>query len=105
MKKLLLLCVCLLAVCSSPMMAQTGEPQVIVVQVYYTGLGVGHLTVTRGEGQTEAIEFKQTNPKQTTQAETCQRVFNKLYQEGYSLKSTFSPGAGTISTLIFAKGQ
>jgi hypothetical protein len=78
---------------------------VIVVQVYYTGLGNGHLTITRGEGKTEAIEFKQTNVKQANEAETCQRVFEKLYQEGYSLKSTFSPGTSSISTLIFAKGQ
>jgi hypothetical protein len=105
MKKLLFLGACLVALASQPVIAQTSVPQVIVVQVYFTGLGTGHLTVTRGEGQTEDIEFKQTNIKQATEAETCQRVFEKLYQEGYSLKSTFSPGTGGISTLIFAKGQ
>jgi hypothetical protein len=104
MKKLLLLSACLLALSSAPVKAQTAGPQVIVVQVYFTALNTGHLTITRGEGQIENIEFKSTHSRQTNEAETYQRVFNKLYQEGYLLKSTFGPGAGTLSTLIFAKG-
>lgn len=34
-----------------------------------------------------------------------QRVFAKLYQQGYTLKSTFGAGQGFTSTLVFVKGK
>lgn len=34
-----------------------------------------------------------------------QQVLAKLYAQGYVLKSTFSGDHGSISTLIFLKGQ
>jgi hypothetical protein len=103
MKKLFLIGACLLALASSPALAQVGGPPVVVVQLYYSGLGTGHIAVTRGEGKTEDIEYKATTIKQHVASETYQRVFTQLYQEGYALKSTFSPGDGSVVTLIFDK--
>jgi hypothetical protein len=105
MKKFFFLGACLVALASSPVKAQTIKPEVIVVQVYSTGIGTGHVAVTRGEDKTEDIEFKVTSAKQHTAAETYQRVFAQLVQEGYSLKSTIAPGEGGTVTLVFEKRQ
>ena len=103
MKKIISLVACLLALASSPALAQAGGPAVVVVQLYYSGIGTGHVAVTRGEGKTEDIEYKVVSIKQHVAAETYQRVFAQLYQEGYALKSTFSPGDDSVVTLVFDK--
>jgi hypothetical protein len=103
MKKLLLLGACLLALASQPVMAQTGQPPVIVVQLYYTGLFTAHITITRGDNKTEDIEFKETNTRDHTTAQAYQRVLVRLYQEGYALKSSFRVGDNQPVTLIFDK--
>jgi hypothetical protein len=103
MKKLLFLGVCLVALASQPALAQTGEPPVIVVQLYYTGLFTAHITITRGDNKTEDIEFKETSTRDYTTAQAYQRVLVRLYQEGYALKSTFKSGENQPVTLIFDK--
>lgn len=103
MKKLFLMGAGLLALAATPALAQAAGPGVVVVQLYYSGIGTGHVAVTRGEGKTEDIEYKVTNIKQHVAAETYQRVFAQLYQEGYVLKSTFGPGDGSVVTLVFDK--
>jgi hypothetical protein len=103
MKKLLFLAACLVTLASTPVVAQSGGPGVVIVQFYTTGLGNGHIAITRGEGRTEDVEFKVTNIKQHTAAEAYQRVFAQLVQEGYSLKSTFFPEDGSTVTLVFEK--
>lgn len=105
MKKLLFLGACLVALGSQPVMAQNGGAEVVIVQVYYTGLSNGHIAVTRGEGKTEDVEFKGANSKQHIEAEAYQRVFAQLVREGYSLKSTIALGAGDTVTLVFEKKQ
>ncbi|RZL13440.1 MAG: hypothetical protein EOO62_08125 [Hymenobacter sp.] len=79
MRKLFWMGASLLALAAAPAMAQAGAPAVVVVQLYYSGIGTGHVAVTRGEGKTEDIEYKVTNIKQHTAAETYQRVFAQLY--------------------------
>jgi hypothetical protein len=103
MEKLMFLAACLVALASTPVIAQLGGPNVVIVQVYTTGLGSGHIAITQGEGRTEDVEFKVTNIKQHTAAEPYQRVFAQLVQERYSLKSTFFPKDGSTVTLVFEK--
>jgi hypothetical protein len=89
MKKRLFLGAYLVAMASSPVLAQTSTSEVAIVQLYFTGINTGHLSLTRTTGTTEAAY---------------QRVFTQLYQEGYSLKSTITR-AEDVATWIFVKGQ
>ena len=100
MKKLLFLGACLVALASQPVMAQTGGPEVVVARFYYGGTGKLHVAIARGTANPEIQELKGSDPEET---QFCQKVIAKLYQEGYSLKSTFGPGTGYASTLVFVK--
>ena len=108
MKTLLLLGICWFALALSPVAAQTTTPEVIVVQTYYSGGGVNVVIASGGE-KVEVVTFDDYFGKKDPQkglgaaAAGYQQVFAKLYQQGYVLKSTFSPGAGTVSTLVFVK--
>jgi hypothetical protein len=102
MKKLVFLGACLVALASQPVMAQTGGPAVVVVQIYQSSLNKGRLAVDRGTGKPEIVEFK-FNP-QEEQSAAYQHTFTKLAEEGYVLKSTFSIQAGS-TTLIFGRSQ
>ncbi len=105
MKKVLFLGACLVALASSPVIAQTAGPQVVVVRVNDGG-GLGsHLVIVRGEGKSEVVDFPLglSVKSLTTSGEAMQQVFAKLYQEGYALKSTFGGGQGYTSTLVFVK--
>ena len=107
MKKLLLLCVCLLALASS-LRAAAAPPEIIVVRIYEGT----HTTIiiTRGEGKSEKIEVENgvTDKKLTQASESYYKVFERLYQEGYALQSTFSNiySANTgFTTLLFVKSH
>jgi hypothetical protein len=101
MKKLFFIGACLMALTSQPVMAQTGGPEVVVVQVSF-GVGAGQILISRGEGKTEAVAVKK-DKNQAFESEAYQQVIAKLYQEGYTIKSTFSDGVRNQSTLVFVK--
>jgi hypothetical protein len=101
MKKLLFLGACLVALASSPAMAQTGGAQVVVVQVSFWA-SAGQILISRGEDKTEVISVKK-DKNQGFATEACQKVIAKLYQEGYAIKSTFSDGVSNESILVFIK--
>jgi hypothetical protein len=103
MKKLLFLGTCLVALASSPVMAQTGGADVIVVRVY-DGNG-GKLVIARAGGKTEEILFNSNYTSKALAESTSQfqQVVASLYQQGYALKSTFSAGSGGVASLIFIK--
>jgi hypothetical protein len=105
MQKLLFLGSCLVALASQPVMAQTGGPDVVVVRVYDAGANV-ELAISRGNGQVEMIKFNSgvSDKHLKEAAEGYQQALAKLYQEGYSLKSTFTTSEN-LSTLVFVKGQ
>jgi hypothetical protein len=105
MKKLIFLGACLVALASQPVMAQTGEPQVIIVRVYDAGGNV-ELAVSRGNGKPELLKFDAgiRDKDLLAAAEGYQQALAKLYQEGYTLKSTFTTSE-RLSTLVFVKGQ
>ena len=105
MKKLLFWGACLVALASQPVMAQTGGSNVIVVRVRDSGVGI-ELVINRGKGQSELIKFSSGVSDKHLQeaAEGYQLALAKLYQEGYSLKSTFTAAEG-LSTLVFVKDR
>jgi hypothetical protein len=105
MKKLVLLCAGLWALATLPSAATT-PPDLVVVRIYE---GV-HTTIiiTRGEGKSEKIELENgTTDKRLTQAnEGYYKVFERLYQEGYAVQSTFSTvydASRGFTTLLFVK--
>lgn len=87
----------------SVVMAQVVNPQVVVVQTYYSGvarLSTFHILISRGEGKTDITEVKVTEKQTPAEAEALQQVVAKLYQDGYVLQGTF----GTrLSNLVFVK--
>ena len=104
MKKILILCACLLVFSSSPVTAQTGGPSVAVV--FITSTPISHKAViTREDGKSEVLEIPSGKSEKnlTITSQTYQKLIAKLYQEGYTIKSTFGGELGT--TLIFVKGQ
>jgi hypothetical protein len=109
MKKLLFLGACLLALASQPVMAQTGGADVVVMTVKALGVNRVRVVLAYNGGKTEAQIVKNiatTDEAQDEATSEYQRIIAKLYQQGYSLKSTFSQGYGDrdTSTLIFVKG-
>ena len=100
MKKLLLLGFCLLALGSSPAIAQTGGPGVVVVMV-----APAKAVITREDGKSEvtSIPYGTSDANLTARAQWYQKLLAKLYQEGYVLKSTFAE-TDYRTALIFAKG-
>jgi predicted MFS family arabinose efflux permease len=106
MNKLLFLGACLVALTSTPALAQTGGASAIIVQTYFSGSNTLYIAVTRADGQTEETEVKDAmNVKAHVVAIAMQRVLAKLVQEGYTLKSTPNLGANQVTTLIFEKRQ
>ena len=107
MKKLLLLCACLLAL-ASPLRVQADPPEIIVVRIYEGGKTT--IIITRGEGKSEKVEIEngQSDKKLVQASEGYYKIFERLYQEGYTLQSTFSsvysPSIG-FTTLLFVKAR
>jgi hypothetical protein len=108
MKKLLLLAACLWLL-ATPLRAAAGPPAIIVVRIYESLVKVTAI-VTRAEGKSEQIEFaKGPFDKRLIQSsEGYYKLFQSLYQEGYSLQSTFTAPRGedtSYTTLLFVKAQ
>jgi hypothetical protein len=104
MKKLLFLGACLVALASQPVMAQTSGPDIVVVRVI-DGIAASQMVIVRGLGKNERIDLADgsNNKGLVSSGEAIQQAIAKLYQEGYSLRSTFGGHQGSASTLIFVK--
>ncbi|AMR28939.1 hypothetical protein A0257_18755 [Hymenobacter psoromatis] len=106
MKNILLLCACLWAL-ATPLRVVAGPPADIVVVRIVEGRSVTAI-ITRGDGKSEKVEFDRgaSDENLTQSSEGYYKLFHQLYQEGYSLQSTFSTsnnlGSGFI-TLLFVK--
>lgn len=103
MKKIFLLCACLLAFVIPPLAAQTSGPGVAVVS--FTRMNASYKAViSREDGRSELLEIPlgASDKKCTETSQGYQKLISKLYHEGYALKSTFG-GEGRIN-LIFVKG-
>lgn len=94
-----------MALASSPVMAQTGGPDVVVVRIV-EGAAV-YVTITRGVGKSEEFEFanRYHGKGSASTVESYHQLVSKLYQEGYSIKSTIATGNSASTILIFVKGQ
>ncbi|MFD2718313.1 hypothetical protein ACFST9_06280 [Hymenobacter monticola] len=113
MKKLLILSACLLALWASPMPALAGEPSVVVVRIVDGG-GQVFVTLAGPHGRKEEFTFKKESDKADgalfgamhAATQGYQRVLEKLYREGYELKSTVPSSAtatNPFTTLVFVK--
>ncbi|TDN37221.1 hypothetical protein E4631_24970 [Hymenobacter sp. UV11] len=89
-------------------MAQTGTPDMVVVRTTDSYPNTLRIVVTHGEGKTEVLELTAKDLKQSPngQEEALQKVFAKLYQEGYQLRGTGGGGYNYLirNTFIFTKG-
>lgn len=103
MKKVLFLLFCQITLGSFSTSAQTVESKVVIMQVYYTVFSTFNISIIYGPGK---IITSEPPARSTAQAgEALQVAINKLYQEGYGLKSTFSTGTANNATLIFIKEE
>ncbi|RZK62664.1 MAG: hypothetical protein EOO59_01930 [Hymenobacter sp.] len=106
MKKFLFLSALLLALAGQAR-AQTAPAGIVVVRVYEGGSDVTAI-ITRGEGKSEKVTFANgvTDKNLTRASEGYYKLFERFYQEGYSLQSTFnsvySANIG-YTTLLFVK--
>lgn len=112
MKKKFFLGACLVALASSPAMAQVGVAETVVVTVE-NNVGL-HVVISRGPGKSEVVEvsYKEIRQNPAAQEERLQQVFDKLFQQGFSLQGTYGGGGAGRSgsflfnnTLIFTKRQ
>lgn len=110
MKKLFFLLSCLLALGSTPVWAQT-TPEVVVVRVV-EDISEIRLMVARNGGPENLIKLRAGDNEKDMRSASMgvQKIVQQLYQEGYTLQSTFGGGnAGSgasqysASTLIFIK--
>lgn len=103
MKKLLFLGACLVALASQPVKAQAGGADVVVVRIYDGN--TGKIVIARAGGKTEEVLFNGSYSSKGLAESTSQfqQTVASLYQQGYTLKSTFSGGAGSVATLVFVK--
>ena len=107
MKKLLWLGACQVALAAAPAMAQTGPPDVVVVETT-DRLDGYRIVVTHGEGKTQVRELVRKDLKQSPNApaEALQKVLTQLYQEGYHLRGTGGGGYNYLirNTFVLTKG-
>jgi hypothetical protein len=104
MKKLLFLGACLVAFASQPVLAQTGGPEVVVVRFGYVGASKLRAYIARGADKVEEQENPGKN-RMPDEAAFCQQLITKLYQEGYTLKGSFSTGNIPPASMVFVKDK
>ena len=110
MKKLFVMCACLLALMAGPATAQGVEPEVVIVRVYESA-GKVLLVTTGPNGRSETVEAVNgiDSKKLAASGQAYHAVVTKLYSEGYGLTSTstgpYAATNGTMTTLIFTKGD
>ena len=110
MKKLLLVCACVLALWVSPLKSVASEPSVVIVRIADGGGNV-HMALTGPNGRKEVLEFKAQTSLNTkgflgslqAASQGYHNVIEKLYREGYELKSTILNPTTNLTTLIFVK--
>jgi hypothetical protein len=98
---------CLLVLASSPVAAQASGSEVVTVHIIEAG--DLQIIITSGDEKSEVIVLKEKESRTslTLREEACQRIFARLYQEGYTLKGTYGGEYNyhIESTLVLDKGQ
>ncbi len=103
MQKLFYVVGCLLVLSSSPVLAQTTDPDVVVVRVSEQ-IGASRMIITRGEGKSTTIDlpFGYSSKTMTESSETYYRVVTGLYKEGYTLTGVLKTG-DIYTTILFTR--
>jgi hypothetical protein len=109
MKKLFFTGACLVALASSPVLAQTGGAELVVVRVLEDPRSI-YVSITTPDGQTEdrKLDSGFGTKGLTASSKAFHQLLNEFYQKGYRLQSTFSTVNSTSdsrTTLVLVKGQ
>lgn len=108
MKKLVFFAACLLTLGLRPLTSYATNPDIVVVRIHEGETNV-RAVISHGEGKDEVIEFPTggLEKRLIASADGYHKLLFKLYQDGYTLKSTFSASGVNVTstTLIFIKGQ
>jgi hypothetical protein len=110
MKKLFFIGACLVALGSTPVMAQTGKQEVIMVRVRESN-GDTHLSIERvGQAPEEVtFEWSDRTGKNMSAAKGYLSALDKLFQQGFQIQAVIpgyaltTPGGIAFSTLVFIK--
>jgi hypothetical protein len=107
MKKNFLLFACLLALRANPVKAAAGDPEIVVIRIHEFITSVD-MSIIRGPGKTEYLEFKSgsSNKRLEESGQGYYKVLFQLYQEGYVLQSTFTSQVASddsFTTLVLVK--
>ena len=103
MKKLLILEACLLAFASSPAVAQTGGPDLVLVRFSHALGGKLLVVITRGEGKSEVLYFARNNGTdkgEMVTSDAIYKVLHQFYQEGYALTSSTAEEPGRFEWVL-----
>jgi hypothetical protein len=97
MKKLVFFAACLLTLGLHPITSYAADPDIVVVRIHEGDTNV-RAVISHGEGKEKRL---------VASADGYHKLLFKLYQEGYTLKSTFSASGVNVTstTLLFIKGQ
>ena len=109
MKKLFFLGACLVALASSPAMAQTGGADIVVVRITEYSSTV-YVSVTKEEGRSEQWKFESgsTGKRLDDSGQGYYKLLADLYRQGYRLQSTVSANVSSDisrTTMVLVKGQ
>jgi len=89
-------------------MAQTSGADVVVMTIKSVALGKTRVVLGYSGGKTEEQILKNVLVSDKGQDEGTsqyQAIIARLYQQGYSLKSTFSQDEGRFTSVVFVKDQ
>ena len=89
MKKLVFFAACLLTLGLHPITSYAADPDIVVVRIHEGDTNVRAI-ISHGEGKDEVIEFPTggLEKRLVASADGYHKLLFKLYQEGYTLKST-----------------
>ena len=109
MKRLFFLGACLVALASSPVLAQTNGPQVAVVRITEYP-GTVYISLTKEEGRSEQWKFESgsTGKRLDDSGQGYYKLLADLYRQGYRLQSTVSANVSpdvSRTTMVLVKGQ
>lgn len=92
------------ALCAHSVSAQVA-PEVTIVRINDGGAGKGVIAIAHPDGTSESLDFDHRISGKGLEAgaQGLRQVIQRLYQQGYSLKSTAGGQSGFVTTLVFVR--